>query len=174
VTALLVARAFCDHWAYWYGPPLSLLTDNGPQLTVKLFLAVFAELGIKIFTTAYHPQTNGQVERYNRTILDSLRADIANSQDNWDNYTFAVTYAYNCRVHSSLGMPLFELALSRPPPTLSLQAQPREDEHSPTASKKAFLERVKTIRLLASGNLHKAQTRYKKILIITSEERMRT
>jgi hypothetical protein len=75
VTALSVARAFCDHWVYSYGPPLSLLTDNGPQFTAKFFLAVCAELGVKkIFTTAYHPQTNGQVERYNRTILASLRA----------------------------------------------------------------------------------------------------
>jgi transposase InsO family protein len=125
VTALSVARAFCDHWAYAYLPPLSLLTDSGPQFTAKFFLDVCAELGIKqIFTTAYHPQTNGQVERYNRTILASLRAYIAKIQDNWDDYTSAITYAYNCRVHSSLGMPPFELALSWPPPTLSLQAQP--------------------------------------------------
>jgi Integrase core domain/Integrase zinc binding domain len=59
VTALSVARAFCDHWAYAYGRPLSLQTDNGPQFTAKFLLAVCAELGIKkIFTTAYHPQTN--------------------------------------------------------------------------------------------------------------------
>jgi hypothetical protein len=138
VTALSVARAFCDHLDYSYGPPLSLLTDTGPQFTAKFFLAVCAELGIKkIFTTAYHQQTNGQVERYNRTILASLRAYIAKSQDNWDDYTSEVTYAYNCRVYRSLGMPPFELALSRPPPTLSLQAQPREDELSPRASNKA-------------------------------------
>jgi Integrase zinc binding domain/Integrase core domain len=73
VTALSVARAFCDHWAYVYGPPVSFLTDNGPQFTAKFFQAVCGELGIqKIFTTAYHPQTNGPVERYNRTILASL------------------------------------------------------------------------------------------------------
>jgi transposase InsO family protein len=63
VTALSVARAFCDHWAYVYGPPVSLLTDPGPQFTAKFFQAVCSELGIrKIFTAAYHPQTNGQVE----------------------------------------------------------------------------------------------------------------
>jgi transposase InsO family protein len=75
VTALSVVRAFCDHWVYSYGPPLSLLTYNGPQFTAKFFLAVCTELRIKkIFTTAYHPQTNGQVERFSRTIMASLRA----------------------------------------------------------------------------------------------------
>jgi transposase InsO family protein len=46
VTALPVARAFCDHWVYSCGPPLSLLTDNGPQFIAKFFMTVCAELGI--------------------------------------------------------------------------------------------------------------------------------
>jgi hypothetical protein len=37
VTVLSVARAFCDHWAYAYGPPLSLLTGNCPQLQRNVF-----------------------------------------------------------------------------------------------------------------------------------------
>jgi hypothetical protein len=163
VTALSVARAFCDHWAYVYGPPVSLLTDNGPQFTAKFFQAVCSELGIrKIFTTAYHPQTNGQVERYNRTILASLRGYVSKRQDDWDDFTSAITFAYNCRVHSSLGMPPFELALTRPPPTLALQALPRADEVAPNTLKREFLERLKTLRLRAGENLHKAQVRYKK------------
>jgi transposase InsO family protein len=85
VTALSVARAFCDHWAYVYGPPASLLTGNCPQFTDKFFQAVCGELGIqKVFTTAYHPQTKGQIERNNRTILASLRGYVAARQDNWD------------------------------------------------------------------------------------------
>ena len=78
ITALSAARAFLDHWVYAYGAPISLLTDNGPQFTAKFFQAVCAELGVKkVFTTAYHPQTNGQVERYNRTILTALRGYVA-------------------------------------------------------------------------------------------------
>jgi hypothetical protein len=58
-------------------------------------------------------------------------------------------------------MPPFELALSRPPLTLSLQARPREEEITPRAAKQEFLERLKTLRIRAGGNLHKAQSRYK-------------
>ena len=81
VTALAVAKAFCDRWVYVYGPPISLLTDNGPQFTAKFFQAVCAELGVKKkFTTAYHPQTNGQVERCNRKIIAALRAYVCKRQ----------------------------------------------------------------------------------------------
>jgi hypothetical protein len=46
-----------------YGPPRYLLTDKGTQFNAKFFLEVCRELGIaKVFTTAYHPQTNGQVK----------------------------------------------------------------------------------------------------------------
>jgi Chromo (CHRromatin Organisation MOdifier) domain len=112
--------------------------------------------------TAYHPQTNGQVERYNRTILAALRGYVARRQDDWDEYTSTLTYAYNCRVHSSLGMPPFELALSRPPPTTSLQDLPREEKLDPTSQKRAFLERLKTLKLRADGKLSASQLRYKK------------
>jgi hypothetical protein len=37
VTALSVARAFVDQWVYVYGPPVSLLTDNGPQFRANFF-----------------------------------------------------------------------------------------------------------------------------------------
>jgi transposase InsO family protein len=162
VTALSVARALVDHWTYVYGPPVSLLTDNGPQFTAKFFQAACAELGSdKVFMTAYHPQTNEQVDRYNRTILAALRAYVAKLQDDWDDCTSAVTFAYNFRVHSSLGMPLFELALYRPPLTLYLQARPREENITPRAAKQEFLERLKTLRIRAGGNLHTAQARCK-------------
>jgi hypothetical protein len=165
VTALLVAQAFCDHWAYVYGPPVSLLTDNGPQFTAKFFQAVCSDLGIrKIFTTAYHPQTNRQVEQYNQTILASLRGYVSKRKDDWDDFASAINFAYNCRVHSSLCMPPFELALTRPPHTLALQALPRADEVAPNTLKREFLERLKTLRLRAGENLHKAQVRYKRAM----------
>ena len=92
-TALAVAKAFCTHWVFSYGPPRYLLSDNGTQFTAKFFLEVCRELGIaKVFTPAYHPQTNGQVERFNRTILNALRVYVANSQADWDEFTSAITY----------------------------------------------------------------------------------
>jgi transposase InsO family protein len=154
---LAVAEAFCDHWVFVYGPPVSLLTDNGPQFAAKFFQAACAELSIKkVFTTAYHPQTNGQVERYNRTLVEALRAYVSRRQDDWDEYTSAVTYAYNCRVHSSIGMPPMELVVSRPPVKISLENKPRDEEVAPRPAKWEFLERLRTLRERAGRNLHRA------------------
>jgi hypothetical protein len=143
---------------------MGLLPNSLPTKAPSSRLSSFrTELGIKkAFSTAYHPQTNGQVERYNRTILASLRGHVAARQDDWDDYTSAVTFAYNCRVHSSLGMAPFELALTRPPRSLSLQQNPRADERTPNTLKREFLESLKTLRLRAGENLHQAQTRYKR------------
>lgn len=60
ITAPLVAASFLNNWAFPYGIPQSVLTDNGPQFIAQLFRYVCAVLGIRrIPITAYHPQSNG-------------------------------------------------------------------------------------------------------------------
>jgi RNase H-like domain found in reverse transcriptase/Integrase zinc binding domain/Integrase core domain len=122
ISAFMVARYFCEQWVFVNGAPRYVLTDNGTQVTAKSFLAVCRELGIgKEFTTAYHPQTNGPVERFNRTIVNSLRGYVSQYQKNWDGFTSAITFGYNYRIHSSMGLAPFELVLSRPPPPFSTE-----------------------------------------------------
>jgi len=59
-----VASAFCDTWVASYGPPDIHLTDNGPQLTSTLFQGDYRLMGTtNLYSTTYHPQTQGQVER---------------------------------------------------------------------------------------------------------------
>jgi hypothetical protein len=92
-TASAVAEAFFTHWFFAYGPPKFLLSDNGTRFSAKFFVEVCRELGIaKVFTTAHIPQTKGQVERFNRTILYDLRTYAANSQTDWDEYTAAFKF----------------------------------------------------------------------------------
>ena len=72
VSAAEVARQFVTHWVFAYGPPTDLIDDDGRQFTSRFFQDVCRILSIhNAFNTTYHPQTNGQVERFNRTILSS-------------------------------------------------------------------------------------------------------
>ena len=64
MSAEVVAKAFADEWALTYGPPKDLLSDNGSCFNSKFFTSVCTILNVvNKFTTTYHPQTNGQVER---------------------------------------------------------------------------------------------------------------
>ena len=92
VNAYSTAVAICEAWVFKYGPPRTLLSDNGKQFASRFFLSVCQLLGVtNAFTSAYHPQTNGHVERYNRTILSMLRCYVEEHRDDWDRYAFALT-----------------------------------------------------------------------------------
>ncbi len=95
-TAHAMATAFCDHWVFAYGPPGFLLSDNGQPFTAKHFQAICLTLGIRnLFTAAYHPQNNGEVER---SILAALRAYETEHLDDWDRFASAISYGYNTQV----------------------------------------------------------------------------
>ena len=80
-----IARAFLRHWVFAYGARLKVLIDNGPQFTAKFLLETHRVFGIQeLFTTAYHPETNGQTERYTRTILSALRKFVGEHPQSWD------------------------------------------------------------------------------------------
>ena len=120
ITAYNVSVAFVEHWLFSYGPPECVISDNGKQFAAKFFQAVCELLGMNVFTSTYHPQTNGQVERYNRTILAMLCNYVNENQNDWDDFASVLTYAYNNHVHRSTGTTPSDLVLSRPPPAFSL------------------------------------------------------
>ncbi len=59
----------------------------------------------------YHPQTNGQVERFNRTILAGFRAFVADHPRYWHEYVSALAYAYNTQVSRMTGEQPFDLVM---------------------------------------------------------------
>ena len=172
ITSLAVARAFCKAWVFNYGPPKVLLTDNGTQFTATFFRNVCRILRIhKVFTTEYHPQTNGQAERFNRTIVAAIRNYVSDSQRDWDEWLGPLTYAYNTQVHRSTGTTPFDLVLSRHPPPLlveqdMLDHRPNERARDRRArlsqAKQEFLNRLGKLMTKARSSLAKTQQRYKR------------
>ena len=89
-----VTDTFLTHWAYSYGIPDRILSDNDPQFTARYFQHEMASLGIKhVPTSTYHPQTNGQTERYNSTMIARLRHYVVEHQQNWDAIVQPIAYA---------------------------------------------------------------------------------
>jgi len=68
-----------------HGVPEQLHSDQGRQFESNLVTELCARLGIiKSRTSAYHPQDNGQVERYNRTMKNILAKCLEGREHDWD------------------------------------------------------------------------------------------
>jgi len=86
------------------GPPVELLSNQGPEFMVELNFELSRQRGIKRqYVMAYHPQTNGQVERFNRMLKAMIAKFLNGRKDNWDIYLPAFLYAYKTSPHKSTG-----------------------------------------------------------------------
>ncbi len=77
-----------------FGPPARVLTDKGTHFLSKLISKICILFKIKqIKTTSYHPQTDGLVERFNRTLCDMLACYVNDEPESWDKYLDFATFA---------------------------------------------------------------------------------
>ena len=101
---------------YVFGPPKSILKDQGTNLNSVFCHQVYDRWGIKSDrTTAYHPQGNGQTERFNKTLGVALTTMIPENKEKWIDYLYAVTYGYNSVLNESTGFPPIELITGQNP-----------------------------------------------------------
>jgi len=112
--ATTVARKLVDEMFCRFSPPEQLHSDQGRQFESELVKEVCKLLGVKkTRTTPYHPQGNGMVERFNRTLLDMLSTTVGNHPASWEQNIRKVCLAYNSSVHSSTGYSPFFLMFGR-------------------------------------------------------------
>ena len=102
---LLVNEIICR-----YGCMRVLLSDLGTNFTSKLSQLVYRALNLKkLFTTAYHPQTNGKVERVNGKIIPRLKMYVDEHHRDWDELLPRVLYGLRADYTRSLEMSPFYL-----------------------------------------------------------------
>lgn len=100
-TSESIIHAFFNHVVAKHGCPRVVISDRGSNFIGESSRDFFRYYGIKRqLTTPYHPQSNGQTERFNRTLAASLTAHIYKHQSDWSDYLQAATFAYNTSVHS--------------------------------------------------------------------------
>jgi hypothetical protein len=94
-TANSIAKAFVENFVCLHGIPESIVTDQGQDFLSKIFTACCKLLQIdKIKTTAYHPQSNGALERSHRTLAEYLIHFVNDKQQNWDQYLAYSMFVY--------------------------------------------------------------------------------
>ena len=115
ITADKVAEALFDMFSR-VGFPKEIQSDRGQQFMSQLFQEFNSFSNIKhIFSTPYHPQTNGVVERFHSTLKNMLRKLAEQSPSDWSRYLSAALFAYRQQIHSSTGFSPFFLLYGRSP-----------------------------------------------------------
>ena len=127
--ATTVSQKLVDEFFCRFSVPQQLHSDQGRQFESELIRAICQLLQIdKSRTTPYHPQSNGQIERFNCTLTDMLAASSKDHPFAWEQHLSKVCFAYNTSVHASTGFTPFALMFGREA-KLPIDLMFRVDEH---------------------------------------------
>lgn len=141
-SASTCAQALLQHWVARFGVPLHITSDRGRQFTSTLWAALAKVLGCKIWqTTAYHPQSNGMVERFHRQLKAALRARL--TSPTWSDELPIIMLAIRATPKEDLGCAPAELVYGS---TLRLPGEffgPASD--STSDDQQAFLPRLREV-----------------------------
>ncbi len=114
--ALTVAKILWKDFIQHYGFPVRIHADQGRNFESNLIKELCKVCGVKKSrTTPYHPQGNGQTERFNHTLLNMLGTLETNQKQDWKQHVGAMTHAYNATRHESTGYAPFLLMFGRHP-----------------------------------------------------------
>ena len=111
-----IARILVDEVICRFGVPSSLHSDQGANLCGEIISSLCQILGIdKTRTSAYHPQGNAQVERFNRTLEAMLSKIVLSHQRDWDCHLSQVLFAYRTAIHEVTGFTPYLVTFGRSP-----------------------------------------------------------
>jgi hypothetical protein len=109
-TRLQLAELHISRIVYLHGVLKKIVFDRGTQFTLKFWERLHETLDTHLrFSSAYHPQTDGQTERVNQILKDMLRACTLQYGRSWDRCLPYAEFSYNNRYKESLKMAPFEM-----------------------------------------------------------------
>ena len=149
------------------GIPEEILTDQGSNFTSQLLAEIYQLLHVHpIRTTPYHPQTDGLVERFNKTLKEMLRKVAADDGANWDKWVPYLLFAYREVPQDSTGFSPFELLYGRAvrgPLDILKESwkEPQKCGENVVSYVLAMQDKLATMAELVKGNLERAQQKQK-------------
>lgn len=160
VNAQQLARLFFDNIFRIHGLPETIVSDRDGRFLSDFWKTLFSICGTRLaMSTSYHPQTDGQTERTNRTLEEALRSQISFDSSDWDQHLTAVEFAYNSAVQSSTLRTPFALNYAHEPHApLALQLPASPDVSRKNVAADAFVTRLRDNLGRAKANILSAQT----------------
>ncbi|UYV84069.1 hypothetical protein LAZ67_X001057 [Cordylochernes scorpioides] len=157
-TAAEIATFILEEVILKHGAPREIITDRGRAFMSQMVKEVTSRCKIShLFTTAYHPQTNGLTERLNKTLGDMLSMYVDAEQRDWDSVLPYVIFAYNTAQQGSTRFSPFFLVHGREAETLLDVLLPYEDETSDHDFGDQMVTKAEEARQLARIHILRAQ-----------------
>jgi deoxyuridine 5'-triphosphate nucleotidohydrolase len=154
------AKLFFSQIFRLHGMPNDIVSDRDARFTSMFWKTLFQLTGTKLkMSTAYHPQTDGQTERANRTIEDMLRSYVAYKQDDWEQHLPALEFAYNNSQQASTKKTPFELNYGWHPTIPATLLNQAPASQVPATDK--FLRNLQDLNKYAREAIAEAQRRQK-------------
>jgi len=155
-----LAKLFQDHIWKLHGLPESIISDRGVQFAAGMMKELNNLLGIQTkLSTAYHPQTDGQMERINQKLEQYLRVFIDHRQEQWPDWLGTAEFAYNNKIHTTTKILPFKANYGQDP---RMGFEGRRKRKYEVVGK--FVERIKKIQEEAKAALGKVQEEMKKFV----------
>ena len=108
------AEIYIDQIICLHEVPKTIISDRGTQFVAMFWEQLQEALGTKlIWSSAYHPQTDGQTKRVNQILEDMLWACVIRYDKNWDKCLALAEFSYNNSYQTSLKMAPFEALYGR-------------------------------------------------------------
>jgi transposase InsO family protein len=147
-----------------YMCPAILFSDRGKNFTGKVVARLCKLFAInKINSSAYRPQSNGQVEAQNRVLWAGLRGYCENQKD-WPQFLPGILMGYRASIHETTGFSPFQLMYGRNPRLpMDYELPLAINEHSKTADEymKNFIPKLKLMNKVAADRIRERQEKYK-------------
>ena len=141
--AQTVAKVVAEQWVCRFGTPRTLHSDQGRNFESNVFRELCALLDIhKTRTSPYHPQSDGLIERFNRTLLSMLSLFVEDNQLNWDSLLPYVMLAYRSSVHASTSFTPYNVLFGREV-VLPLDIMLRVDNQEPFLPVSEYVSRLR-------------------------------
>ncbi|XP_058775850.1 uncharacterized protein LOC131650137 [Vicia villosa] len=158
-TAKDIANRFTVDIARLHGSPRSIVTDRDPLFLSKFWKEFHKLQGTTLkYSTAYHPETDGQTEVLNRSVETYLRCFASSQPRHWYKYLHLAEYWYNTSYHSAIKTTPFRALYGRDPPSISAHLAGSVQE----PSVEAILQQHHDILQTLKSNLVKSRIQMEK------------
>jgi hypothetical protein len=157
-----IANLFFKEVVRLHGFPRSIVSDRDTKFVGHFWRTLWKKLGTNLsFSSAYHPQTDGQTKVVNISLGDLLRSLVTEHHSQWDHILPQAEFAYNDSINRSTGQSPFQIVYGMQPRGVS-ELKDMEQTEFRSASAEDFAEAMKELHSQVRERLQNSSQEYKR------------